>query len=77
MGSINIFENIFIIDKSCQFDIVSLHQHTDDSYVTLDGDEGYMLNHSHVPVIALFPIRLKVSDKLRKMLEHGLVLIKT
>ena len=46
--------------------------HTDDSYVTLDGDEGYMPNHSHPPVVALFPVRRKVPKRLREMLRRGL-----
>ena len=46
--------------------------HTDDSYVTLDGDEGYMSNHSHPPVVALFPVRRKVPKRLREMLRRGL-----
>lgn len=46
--------------------------HTDDSYITLDGDEGYMPNHSHPAVVALFPVRQKVSKRLREMLTRGL-----
>ena len=46
--------------------------HTDDSYITLDGDEGYMPNHSHPTVVSLFPVRRKVSKKLREMLTRGL-----
>ena len=46
--------------------------HTDDSYVTLDGDEGYMPNHSHPAVVDLFPVRRKVSKRLREMLTRGL-----
>ena len=45
---------------------------TDDSYVTLDGDEGYMENHSHPSAIRLFPVRSKVPTKLREKLERGL-----
>jgi hypothetical protein len=45
---------------------------TDDCYTTLDGDEGYIPNHSHVYTICLFPVRRKVSDKLREMLKRGL-----
>ena len=44
---------------------------TDDCYTTLDGNEGY-ISHSHPPTICLFPVRRKVSDKLREMLERGL-----
>lgn len=46
--------------------------YSDDSYVTLDGDEEKMLNHSHPSVVQLFPVRCKVSDKLRKMLMSDL-----
>lgn len=46
--------------------------HTDDSYVTLDGDEGYMENHSHPFAIRLFPVRSKVPTKLQEKLERGL-----
>lgn len=46
--------------------------YSDDSYVTLDGDEGYMPNHSHPAVVALFPVRLKVSKRLRELLTRGL-----
>ena len=45
---------------------------TDDSYTTLDGDEGYMPNHSHPYVTQLFPVRRKVPYLLRKQLEQGL-----
>lgn len=45
---------------------------TDDSYITLDGDEGYMPNHSHPYVTQLFPVRRKVPYLLRKQLEQGL-----
>lgn len=45
---------------------------TDDSYTTLDGDEGYMPNHSHPYVTQLFPVRRKVPYLLRKQLDHGL-----
>ena len=45
---------------------------TDDSYITLDGDEGYMENHSHPFTIQLFPARRKVPYMLRKKLERGL-----
>jgi len=33
---------------------------TDDSYTTLDGDAGYMPNHSHPYITSLFPVRRKV-----------------
>lgn len=46
--------------------------YSDDSYVTLDGDEGYMPNHSYTSAIQLFPVRCKVSDKLRDKLIRGL-----
>lgn len=46
--------------------------YTDDSYVTLDGDDGYMENHNHWSAIRLFPVRRKVSDRLREKLERGL-----
>ena len=46
--------------------------YTDDSYVTLDGDEGYMDNHCHRYVCELFPVRSTVSPKLREKLERGL-----
>ena len=45
---------------------------TDDSYTTLDGDEGYMPNHSHPYITNLFPVRRKVPYLLRKKLERGL-----
>lgn len=45
---------------------------TDDSYTTLDGDEGYMSNHSHSYITQLFPARRKVPYLLRKKLERGL-----
>lgn len=45
---------------------------SDDSYITLDGDEGYMPNHSHPLTIQLFPVRRKVPYLLRKKLERGL-----
>ncbi len=45
---------------------------TDDSYTTLDGDEGYMENHSHPYITQLFPARRKVPYLLRKKLERGL-----
>ena len=45
---------------------------TDDSYTILDGDEGYMENHSHPYITQLFPVRRKVSYLLRKKLERGL-----
>ena len=45
---------------------------TDDSYTTLDGDEGYMENHSHSYITSLFPARRKVPYLLRKKLERGL-----
>ena len=44
---------------------------TDDCYTTLDDDDGY-ISHSHPPTICLFPVRRKVSDKLREMLKRGL-----
>lgn len=46
--------------------------YSDDCYVTLDGDEGYMENHSHPATIQLFPARRKVSAKLRERLVRGL-----
>ena len=46
--------------------------YSDDSYITLDGDEGYMPNHSHPAVVDLFPVRRKVSKRLREMLTRGL-----
>jgi hypothetical protein len=45
--------------------------YSDDSYVTLDGDEGYMENHLHWYATELFPVRRRVSDKLREKLERG------
>ena len=50
---------------------------SDDSYVTLDGDEGYMPCHSHPSVIDLFPVRRKVPAKLREKLERGLEIVKS
>ena len=44
---------------------------TDDSYTTLDGDEGYMENHSHPYITILFPVCRKVPYSLRKNLERG------
>ncbi len=44
---------------------------TDDSYTTLDGDVGYMENHSHPYITQLFPVRRKVPYLLRKKLERG------
>ena len=41
---------------------------TDDSYITLDGDEGYMEPY----ITQLFPARRKVPYLLRKKLERGL-----
>lgn len=46
--------------------------YSDDCYVTLDSDEGYMENHSHPATVQLFPVRRKVSEKLRDKLERGL-----
>lgn len=46
--------------------------YSDDCYVTLNGDEGYMENHSHPFTIQLFPARRKVSAKLRERLVRGL-----
>lgn len=48
---------------------------TDDSYTTLDGDEGYMENHSHPYITQLFPVRRKVPYLLRKKLERGLDIV--
>ena len=45
---------------------------TDDSYTTLEGDEGYMEDHSHPYITQLFPVRRKVPYLLRKKLERYL-----
>ena len=38
--------------------------YSDDSYVTLDGSESYMANHSHPLTTQLFPVRLKVPQRI-------------
>ena len=42
------------LQRLCELD------YSDDSYVTLDGGESYMANHSHPLTIQLFPVRLKI-----------------
>ena len=59
-------------DEQLQPDMGWTLDYSDDSYVTLDGDEGYMVNHSHPTTIQLFPVRRKVSDRLRDKLLRGL-----
>ena len=45
---------------------------TDDSYVTLDGDEGYMECHSHPSVVQCFPANtLKMNEDFKKKLLNG------
>ena len=46
--------------------------YSDDCYVTLDGNEGYMENHSLPATIQLLSVRRKVSEKLRDKLVRGL-----
>lgn len=58
-------------DEQLQPDMGWTLDYSDDSYVTLDGDEGYMANHSHPATIQLFPVRRKVSDRLRDKLLRG------
>lgn len=42
------------LQRLCELD------YTDDSYVTLDGGESYITNHSHPLTTQLFPVRLKI-----------------
>ena len=45
---------------------------SDDSYVTLDGDEGYMECHSHPAVVQCFPATtLKMNEDLKRKLLNG------
>lgn len=45
---------------------------TDDSFVTLDGDEGYMECHSHPAIVQCFPAdTLKMNEDFKKKLLNG------
>lgn len=45
---------------------------SDDSYVTLDGDEGYMECHSHPAVVQCFPANtLKMNEDFKRKLLNG------
>ena len=49
-----------------------LLDYTDDSFVTLDGDEGYMECHSHPSVVQCFPANtLKMNEDFKKKLLNG------
>ena len=46
--------------------------YSDDSYVTLDGDEGYMECHSHPSIVQCFPANsLKINEDFKKKLLNG------
>ena len=46
--------------------------YSDDSYVTLDGDEGYMECHSHPEIVKCFPANtLKMNEEHKKKLLNG------
>ena len=46
--------------------------YSDDSYVTLDGDEGYMECHSHPWIVQCFPANtLKMNEEHKKKLLNG------
>ena len=46
--------------------------YSDDSYVTLDGDEGYMECHSHPEIVRCFPANtLKMNEDFKKKLLNG------
>lgn len=64
------------VEQMCNNVLVSRRcwsiDYSDDCYVTLDGDEGYMENHSHPATVQLFPVHRKVSEKLRDKLVRGL-----
>ena len=49
-----------------------LLDYTDDSFVTLDGDEGYMECHSHPAIVQCFPAdTLKMNEDFKKKLLNG------
>ena len=46
--------------------------YSDDSYVTLDGDEGYIECHSHPEIVQCFPANtLKMNEYFKKKLLNG------
>ena len=46
--------------------------YSDDCYVTLDGDEGYMECHSHPEIVQCFPAKtLKMNEEHKKKLLNG------
>ena len=46
--------------------------YSDDSYVTLDGDEGYIECHSHPEIVQCFPANtLKMNEDFKKKLLNG------
>lgn len=45
--------------------------YSDDSYVTLDGGESYMANHSHPLTTQLFPVRLKIPPAIANNLNKN------
>ncbi len=47
---------------------------TDDSYTTLNSDEGYMDSHQHHYITQLYPARRKIPYLLGKKLECGLMI---